>query len=329
MSFTAFQQMKIDKMLAFSDDFKKLYWRIPQEFVHNYYYEQFLFHTADISSNIELVQQYSKTKTGHEMGLDMKFDVKMRDDGVNSLLKYIANDDKGRCMDKRIMQITLDKKKVLSFHWEFGFWYFDKEHQNPNSLSTCDLTMKLSDDKSLVFVNLSRLCYRDNVPYKSNLSSVFLPDGEEISRTLESVNLETQEVSFQENFFPIGIIDSEILKTYQKKGEEIPLSLLNLYSSNTTTQDMNHSQNQQEVYLGKSTKDGNSRFAICFKPDDFVNQQYQKSFESVSSFFSFGDDLVEKLDSPNHPLLIEISEDDYQRFLSIQKEEKPLQFRKK
>ena len=91
MSFTSYQQVKIDKMLTFSNDFKKLYWRIPKEFTHNYYYEKFLFHTAEISSNIELVQQYSKTKTGHEMGLDMKFDVKMRDDGVTSLLKYIEN----------------------------------------------------------------------------------------------------------------------------------------------------------------------------------------------------------------------------------------------
>lgn len=328
MSFTSYQQVKIDKMLTFSNDFKKLYWRIPKEFTHNYYYEKFLFHTAEISSNIELVQQYSKTKTGHEMGLDMKFDVKMRDDSVTSLLKYIENDNQGRCIRKYIMKITLDNKKSLSFHQYVDLWDFDKEHKDPSSLSTYDLTMKLSDDKSLVFVNLSWLCYRDNVPFLSNLSSVFLPDGEEISRVIEDVNLETQEVCFKEELFPIGTVDSKTLKTYQKKGEEIPLSLLNLYSSNTT-QDMNHSQNQQEVYLGKSTKDGNSRFAICFKPDDFVNQQYQKSFESVSSFFSFGYDLVEKLDSPNHPLLIEISEDDYQRFLSIQKEEKPLQFRKK
>lgn len=327
MSFTSYQQVKIDKMLTFSNDFKKLYWRIPKEFVHNYYYEMFLFHTAEISSNIELVQQYSKTKTGHEMGLDMKFDVKMRDDGVTSLLKYIANDDKGRCMSKRIMKITLDNKKSLSFHQEFGFWYFDKEHKDSNSLSTYDLTMKLSDDKSLVFVTLSWLRYRDNVPFLSTLSSVFLPDGEEISRVIESVNLKTQEVSFKEELFPIGTVDSSILKTYQKKGEEIPSSFLNLSTSNTT-QGANLSQNQQEVYLGKSTKDGNSRFAICFKPDDFVNQQYQKSFESVSSFFSFGYDLVEKLDSPNHPLLIEISEYDYQRFIG-KKEEKPLQFRKK
>lgn len=327
MSYTSYQQVKIDKMLTFSNDFKKLYWRIPKEFTHNYYYEKFLFHTAEISSNIELVQQYSKTKTGHEMGLDMKFDVKMRDDGVTSLLKYIENDNQGRCMSKRIMKITLDNKKSLSFHQEFGFWYFDKEHKDSNSLSTYDLTMKLSDDKSLVFVNLSWLRYRDNVPFLSTLSSVFLPDGEEISRVIESVNLKTQEVSFKEEFFPIGTVDSKILKTYQKKGEEIPSSFLNLSTSNTT-QDANHSQNQQEVYLGKSTKDGNSRFAICFKPDDFVNQQYQKSFESVSSFFSFGYDLVEKLDSPNHPLLIEISEYDYQRFIG-KKEEKPLQFKKK
>ena len=328
MSFTSYQQVKIDKMLTFSNDFKKLYWRIPKEFVHNYYYEKFLFHTAEISSNIELVQQYSKTKNGHDIGLDMKFDTKTTDDSVTSVLKYVENDTKGRCMSKCIMQITLDKKKVLSFHWEFGFWYFDKEHQNPNPLSTCDLTMKLSDDKSFVFVNLSRLCYRDNVPFLSNLSSVFLPDGEEISRVIEDVNLETQEVCFKEELFPIGTVDSKTLKTYQKKREEIPFSLINLSTSNTT-QDANQSQNTKEVYLGKSTKDGNSRFAICFKPDGFVNQQYQKSFESVSSFFSFGYDLVEKLDSPNHPLLIEISEDDYQRFLSIQKEEKPLQFRKK
>ena len=329
MSFTSYQQVKINKMLAFSNDFKKIYWRIPKEFVHNYYYEKFLFHTAEISSNIELAQQYSKTKNGHDIGLDMKFDTKTTDDSVTSFLKYIANDDKGRCMDKRIMQITLDKKKVLSFHWEFGFWYFDKDHKDPNSLSTYDLTMKLSDDKSLVFVNLSRLWYRDNVPYKSNLSSVFLPDGEEISRVIENINLETQEVSFQEEVFPIGIIDSEILKTYQKKEQEISLSLLNLYSSNTTTQTVNHSQNKKEVYLGKSTKDGISRFAICFKPDNFVNQQYQKSFESVSSFFSFGYDLVEKLDSPNHPFLIELTEEDYQRLLGKQEEEKSLQFRKK
>ena len=328
MSFTSYQQVKIDKMLAFSNNFKKIYWRIPKEFVHNYYYEKFLFHTAEISSNIELAQQYSKTKNGHDIGLDMKFDTKTTDDSVTSFLKYIANDDKGRCMDKRIMQITLDKKKVLSFHWEFGFWYFDKDHKDPNSLSTYDLTMKLSDDKSLVFVNLSRLWYRDKVPYKSNLSSVFLPDGEEISRVIKSINLKTQEASFKEEFLPIGTVDSKILKAYQKKREEIPFSLINLSTSNTT-QDANQSQNTKEVYLGKSTKDGNSRFAICFKPDGFINQQYQKSFESVSSFFSFGDDLVEKLDSPNHPLLIEISEDDYQRFLSIQKEEKPLQFRKK
>ena len=258
----------------------------------------------------------------------MKFDIKKTDDSVTSLLKYVENGTKGRCMSKRIMKVTLDNKKSLSFHQEVDFCYFDKEHKDPDSLSTYDLTMKLSDDKSLVFVNLSWLRYRDNVPFLSTLSSVFLPDGEEISRVIEDVNLETQEVCFKEELFPIGTVDSKTLKTYQKKGEEIPLSLLNLYSSNTT-QDMNHSQNQQEVYLGKSTKDGNSRFAICCKPDDFVNQQYQKSFESVSSFFSFGYDLVEKLDSPNHPLIIEISEDDYQRFLSIQKEEKPLQFRKK
>lgn len=328
MSFTSYQQVKINKMLTFSNDFKKLYWRIPKEFTHNYYYEKFLFHTAEISSNIELVQQYSKTKTGHEMGLDMKFDVKMRDDGVTSLLKYIENDNQGRCIRKYIMKITLDNKKSLSFHQYVDLWDFDKDHKDPNSLSTYDLTMKLSDDKSLVFVNLSRLWYRDKVPYKSNLSSVFLPDGEEISRVIKSINLKTQEASFKEEFLPIGTVDSKILKAYQKKREEIPFSLINLSTSNTT-QDANQSQNTKEVYLGKSTKDGNSRFAICFKPDGFINQQYQKSFESVSSFFSFGDDLVEKLDSPNHPLLIEISEDDYQRFLSIQKEEKPLQFRKK
>ena len=328
MSFTSYQQVKIDKMLAFSNDFKKLYWRIPKEFVHNYYYEMFLFRTAEISSKIELAQQYSKTKNGHDIGLDMKFDIKKTDDSVTSLLKYVENDTKGRCMSKRIMKVTLDNKKSLSFHQEVDFCYFDKEHKDSDSLSTYDLTMKLSDNKSLVFVNLSWLWYRDNVPFLSNLSSVFLPDGEEISRVIEDVNLETQEVCFNEELFTIGTVDSKTLKNYQKKGEEIPFSLLNLSTSNTT-QDMNHSQNQQEVYLGKSTKDGNSRFAICFKPDDFVNQQYQKSFESVSSFFSFGYDLVEKLDSPNHPLLIEISEDDYQRFLSIQKEEKPLQFRKK
>lgn len=328
MSFTAFQQMKIDKMLAFSDDFKKLYWRIPQEFVHNYYYEQFLFHTADISSNIELVQQYSQSKNGHDIGLDTQFDTKKADDNVTSFLKYIENDSKGQCMNKRIMQITLDKKNILSFHWEFGFWYFDKEHQNPNSLSTYDLTMKLSDDKSLVSVNLSQLHYHDNVAYKSNLSSVFLPDGEEISRILESVNLETQEVNFQEKFFPIGTVDSKILEAYQEKGEEMPLSLLSLSVSTTIGQDVNVSQNNISAYLGKSIKDNTSRFAICFKPDDFVNEQYQKSFESVSSFFSFGYDLVEKLDSPNHPLLIEVSEEDYQKIIGNQKE-KSLQFRKK
>ena len=231
-------------------------------------------------------------------------------------------------MSKRIMKVTLDNKKSLSFHQEVDFCYFDKEHKDPDSLSTYDLTMKLSDNKSLVFVNLSWLWYRDNVPFLSNLSSVFLPDGEEISRVIKSINLKTQEASFKEEFLPIGTVDSKILKAYQKKREEIPFSLINLSTSNTT-QDANQSQNTKEVYLGKSTKDGNSRFAICFKPDDFVNQQYQNSFESVPSFFSFGYDLVEKLDSPNHPLLIEISEDDYQRFLSIQKEEKPLQFRKK
>lgn len=328
MSFTSYQQVKIDKMLAFSNDFKKLYWRIPKEFVHNYYYEMFLFRTAEISNNIELAQQYSKTKNGHDIGLDMKFDIKKTDDSVTSLLKYVENDTKGRCMSKRIMKVTLDNKKSLSFHQEVDFCYFDKEHKDPDSLSTYDLTMKLSDNKSLVFVNLSWLWYRDNVPFLSNLSSVFLPDGEEISRVIKSINLKTQEASFKEEFLPIGTVDSKILKAYQKKREEIPFSLINLSTSNTT-QDANQSQNTKEVYLGKSTKDGNSRFAICFKPDDFVNQQYQKSFESVSSFFSFGYDLVEKLDSPNHPLLIEISEDDYQRFLSIQKEEKPLQFRKK
>ena len=327
MSFTSYQQVKIDKMLTFSNDFKKLYWRIPKEFVHNYYYEMFLFHTADISSNIELAQQYSKTKNGHDIGLDMKFDVKKTDNGVTSLLKYIENDNKGRCMSKRIMKITLDNKKSLSFHQEVDLWYFDKEHKDPNSLSTYDLTMKLSDDKSLVYVTLSWLRYRDNVPFLSTLSSVFLPDGEEISRIIEGVNLETQGVCFKEELFPIGTVDSSILKTYQKKGEEIPFSFLNLSTSNTT-QDANHSQHQQEVYLGKSTKDGNSRFAICFKPDDFVNQQYQKSFESVSSFFSFGYDLVEKLDSPNHPLLIEVSGYDYQKIIGTQKE-KSLQFRKK
>lgn len=327
MSFTSYQQVKIDKMLAFSNDFKKLYWRIPKEFVHNYYYEMFLFRTAEISNNIELAQQYSKTKNGHDIGLDMKFDIKKTDDSVTSLLKYVENDTKGRCMSKRIMKVTLDNKKSLSFHQEVDFCYFDKEHKDPDSLSTYDLTMKLSDDKSLVFVNLSWLWYRDNVPFLSTLSSVFLPDGEEISRIIEGVNLETQEVGFKEEFFPIGTVDSKILKTYQKKGEEIPFSFLNLSTSNIT-QEENQSQNTKEVYLGKSTTDGNSRFAICFKPDDFVNEQYQKSFESVSSFFSFGYDLVEKLESPNHPLLIEISEDDYQKFIGNQTENS-LQFRKK
>lgn len=327
MSFTSYQQVKIDKMLTFCNDFKKLYWRIPKEFTHNYYYEKFLFYTAEISSKIELARQYSKTKSGHDIRLDIKFDVNKKNDGITSLLKYIENDTKGRCMSKRIMKITLDNKKSLSFHQEVDLWYLDKEHKDSNSLSTYDLTMKLSDDKSLVFVNLSWLWYRDNVPFLSTLSSVFLPDGEEISRIIEGVNLETQEVSFKEEFFPIGTVDSKILKTYQKKGEEIPFSFLNLSTSNIT-QEENQSQNTKEVYLGKSTTDGNSRFAICFKPDDFVNQQYQKSFESVSSFFSFGYDLVEKLESPNHPLLIEISEDDYQKFIGNQTENS-LQFRKK
>ena len=76
----------------------------------------FLFRTDEISNNIELAQQYSKTKNGHDIGLDMKFDIKKTDDSVTSLLKYIENDNQGRCIRKYIMKITLDNKKSLSFH---------------------------------------------------------------------------------------------------------------------------------------------------------------------------------------------------------------------
>lgn len=63
-------------------------------------------------------------------------------------------------------------------------------------------------------------------------SSIFLSDGEEISRVAESVNLETQKVIFHEEFFPIGTVDTQTLEFYQRQTEQLPLSLLNLSLSN-------------------------------------------------------------------------------------------------
>ena len=328
MSFTSYQQMKLDKMLTFSNDFKKLYQLIPKEFIHNYYYETFLFHTAEISNNIELAKKYMKTKDGHDIGLDIASNIKTTDSNITAFFKYIANDSKGKCMKKDLMQVTLDKQQVLSFHWEFTSYNFDKKKKNENTPSTYNLVMKLSDDKSQVLINLSTSEIYNNVPFQSNLSSYFLPDGEELSRVLESINLKTQEIVFHEEFFPIGTIDSKILKTYQKNKQQIPLSLLNLSPTNTTIQEKNNLQDYKTVYIGKSKTDQGSRFAICVKPSDFINQQYQKSFESISSFLSLGNNLVENLDSPNHPLLIEISEEDYQK-LTNKQQEKTLQLRKK
>ena len=175
MSFTSFQQLKIDMMLDFSNDFKKLYSLIPKEFIHNYYYEKFLFTAADISSNIELVQQYSQAKNGHDIGVDIAFNIKKMDDGITAFFKYIASDKEGRVTDKRIMQITLDKEQTLTFHRNFGFWNF--KNQDKERESTYDLVMKLSSDKSQVFVEHSTLGYYGDAPFKCFFHLFFYPMG--------------------------------------------------------------------------------------------------------------------------------------------------------
>ena len=134
----------------------------------------------------------------------------------------------------------------------------------------------------------------------------------------ESVNLKTQKVIFYEEFFPIGTVDTQTLEFYQRQTEQLPLSLLNLSLSEPIIQQANYHQDIKEVYVAKCETDQGSRYAICWKPNCFVDHQYQKSFASISEFGSPSLNLANKLDLHENPWLVEISEEDYQRFTERQ-----------
>ena len=212
MSLNEYQQDKVNQLLK--TDFKKQYDLIPKEYKHNYYFERFLFATADINAMIEFSIQHLKEAKKHS-DFDISFETRKHNDDLITFVKYITTD--GLRTEKRSMQVQLGKDGTLAFHGIFDFIYKEKNRNDTSVIY--DLEMSLNEDKSKVLVTYSTLGKYPQAPCKCFLFSVFEPNGNELSRIAEALNFKTQETVFHEEFLPAGSINFNDLSIYQQKGE--------------------------------------------------------------------------------------------------------------
>jgi len=326
MSFNDHQQYRVNLLLG--TDFKKQYDLIPNEFKNNYWFEYFLWHLADIYRKKTIAEEIER-----KMGIDedsnwiKSFDVSEAEGNMNTTVECTT---KGTdCVDKNSMSMTLGKDGTLQFSWIFAFVNekLDKKYSSDRDDILYELAMKLSEDKKTVLVEHTTASNRKK-PWKCYMGSIFDTHINEICRVAEAIDVETGAMLYHEEFIPVGTVDPEHLREWHQQAESEPIQLLGIAGGNVDVRLTKHHQSIRQVFVGKCTIGENTRYAICWKPDCFVDKSYQESFQSIVEFAAPGLNLSHQLDLNEQPWLIEISEEDFNGLIGVASKKETPQFRK-
>ena len=301
MGFKPEQQYKINILLG--TEFKKQYDLIPEEYKKNYFFQIFLYKLAEMKFDSD---------TYESNGMD----------NINYNFEYNSNDERMiTCIDCSVyfpndslrkigINVILDKNGELSFLYEHRSTPDSKDLTKGNSLIK-ELELKLSEDKSKVFVNYyitdKQKNYFININKKLNeeikniqlsMQSIFDIEGNELERNAQSVDLRNNSLIYEEE-----IISAEL--DTDKKG----YYLEKFYNGEIFLDD------DQDLYLVKSTGDGETKYAVFCKLKKYVNKAYERSFQPTSKFNEEEKNISDTLFKNSNRYVVEISEEDYNELI--------------
>lgn len=291
MGFTEAQQYKISILLG--TEFKETYDLIPEEFKKNYFFQKFLYKLAEMKFTFD-------TNESNEFeNIILDFDVNKTDDETKTKINFLIYS-----LDNSLRKISTDV--ILTNENTLSFLYVSSYNHNKNYISMEDvvthkLDLRLSEDKSVIFVDYL-IQNKNKFPIESSMSSTFNIDGNEIQRKTNSIETETNFVLF----------DEEITTA------ELEIDDKNYYFKKFYPNEEKYLDENQDLYLIKSDREGETKYAIFCKLKKYINKAYEKSFEQVSSFNKEGDTLFETLDCNLNSYVVEISEEDYNEIIKEQ-----------
>lgn len=306
--YNEYQAYKVKKMLE--SDFKKQYDLIPNEYKQNYYFEHFIFNLAEIYYRI-IISEEMGYKSSEKCPLKFKTNEKTTYVDTSSYSKDVT--------DKRIMEVDLTENGTLHFKWTQAFVAKDLDKRDYNSYEDdliSELTMKLSDNKQNVFVKYTIQSVHNNEELESTLYSMFDNTINEICRVSEGFNKTTNQSLYHEEFIPIGNVKKGDLEKFKNIAESKNIQVIGLFGGEAFIQERKYQQDIKEVYVAKCVIGGITRYALCWKPECYVDKSLNASFQSISKFMGPYTNLFTTLDDNETPWLIEISEEEYNYFIN-------------
>lgn len=311
--YNEYQERRVKRLLE--SNFKKQYDLIPNEYKQNYYFEHFIFNLADIYSRIIFSEE-----AGYESSENFPLEFK-----TNENATYIDASSYGKnATDKRIMEVDLSENGTLHFKWTQAFVAKELDKREYNSYDDdliSELTMKRSEDKNNVFVKYTIYSVHNNEEIEVLLYSMFDNTINEICRVSEGINKSTNQILFHEEFVPINNAEKEKLNKFKEKAEQTNIQVIGLFGGEAFIQERKYQQDIKEVYVAKCVKDGMTRYALCWKPECYVDKSLNASFESISRFGSKYLNLFYTLDTNETPWIVEITEEDYNYLINNSKNE--------
>lgn len=310
--YNEYQEIKVKRLLE--SDFKKQYDLIPNEYKQNYYFEKFIFNLAEIYSKFLLTEEENLQSP------NWKKEFNTNPNYTNVECSWFSKE----FSDKNQMELTINNNGTINFVWTFGISHerLNKEEYNPEIDDRIhELTMKLDEDKQHVFIKYTTYSNINNNPKKCILYSMFDNTINEICRVSEAHDLSNNQVLFHEEFIPIGNVEKEILQKFKEQAEQKKIQLIGLFGGEAYIREQEYHQDIKEIYVAKCETEGAIRYALCWKPDCYVDKSFNASFQSISAFGGPYQNLVKTLDANETPWLIEITEEEYNYFIKNSKTE--------
>lgn len=277
--------------VLFESGFKRQYSLIPEEYKSNYFFKRFLIELGDVSTRATILGELESVSC-----IKSNFIVQ----------ENVASSEYVMCVKnkitKRAASITTKENGLVHLSWITAD-VDDRDYESIKDDVIKELIVNFNEDGTQVLTQF-------NISYPNSLNgsllSMFNLDGNETYRVSQTFDSNTGNVISYEEFIPISI--SNIVDVLRK---DIP-------------------QNK-DLYIAKCCVGDVVRYAICFKPDGFIDEAFQKSFQAISDFgeIDFGHNLLDNLNLNITDGLIEISKEEYDKLVNSSLEQEFVQIRKR
>lgn len=306
MSFNPYQQFKVNKLLE--TDFKKIYDQIPESFKTNFYFQYFLNELASLEEKIDQAQlkKYSLCKQNPDC--EASFHINEENARLFTTANYLMMNP--NLVDKERMKVVLYPDGNLSFSWSFAFVFGFKKYTPATDDTTYELTMRESKDKDYI---LTEYVISDCSSQQLEMVSIFDQNNNEIYRHDQVRNKKTNEILIQEEFSLVSQENTALASSFFN--DSSVNQTLQMYDGKRTVFSLPYLQNINKFYIGKCTVNQDTRYAVCFKPSGFVNEAYEKTFESITKLGKPKSNLFYTLDTKQRPYIKEISQYDYRQLI--------------